>query len=116
MNSPHPFHRYAPMSRKKPMKRGRAIRRVSSRRRTELKQYAVLRREFLEKNPWCQTRKCCKGAPSRVVSHKKGRGIYYLDISTWGASCVACELWMTLHSKQAIAEGLAMDRIGRAKP
>ena len=88
---------------------------MSERRKSEAREYKKRRALFLQAHPICTIRKLCNGARSRVVCHLKGRGIYFLDESTWGAGCWICEWWLTNHATQAIAEGLAMDRIGKTK-
>ena len=56
------------------------IRARSKRREREEREYGKLRKEFLERNPWCAV------FPTEVATqahHTRGRGRFYLDVSTW---------------------------------
>lgn len=88
------------------------MRRQSPKRQREQKIYTKENRAFKAAHPICQIQVMCKGAPTQVVCHTKGRGIYYLDKKTWKAGCWPCENWLTTHGKQAIKMGLHQDRIG----
>jgi len=48
----------------------------------------------------------CKLRASQV-HHKKGRGIYLMDKSTWLPVCDACHKQITIHSKEAIEKGFS---------
>lgn len=77
---------------KAPKTRGR-VRPVKVKRVHENVIYAQLRREFLLENPRCLVpvgpgRVC--SAPSTECHHRKGRGRFYLDVSTFFPTCSAC--------------------------
>lgn len=85
-----------PLKRKTGLKRTR-IRRVSSRLSKELKRYYVLRDEFLKEKKVCEI--CGKMATE--VHHRKGRGKYLNDVSTWMA--VERECHDVIHSSPRFA-------------
>lgn len=88
------------------LKRRTALKRVSDKRRRENRVYLKLRKVFLEENPICQMRVKCDGAPSTQVHHTRGRGIWYLIVKYWKASCLDCHDWENTHRNQAVALGL----------
>lgn len=57
------------------------LRRVSAKLSKELKRYYVLRDRFLKQKKVCEI---C-GSMATEVHHKKGRGKYLNDVSTWMA-------------------------------
>jgi len=61
---------------------------MSKKREKEIKEYSVLRKDFLSQNQCCQVESCER--TSTDVHHVKGRGKYYLDISTFMAVCRPC--------------------------
>jgi hypothetical protein len=68
------------------MKRTR-IARVSKKRLEEQKIYSEKRKAFLALHPVCQV---CNSRKSREIHHMKKRGKYYLDETTWLATCNLC--------------------------
>ena len=75
------------MKRSGPLKRKTPLRRVSKRRSKEMKEYGILRKEFLERLPICEV---CMKAKSTDIHHKAGRGKYYLDTESWLSTCRSC--------------------------
>ena len=75
------------MKRSGPLKRKTPLRRVSKRRSKEMKEYGILRKEFLEKLPICEV---CMKAKSTDIHHKAGRGKHYLEVDTWLSTCRGC--------------------------
>jgi hypothetical protein len=74
------------------------IRVRSKRREKEEREYGKLRKEFLAANPRCAV------FPTEMASqvhHRKGRGKFYLDVSTWLAVSDAGHRF--LHDNPAIA-------------
>ena len=63
------------------------LRRVSKKRQKEMKEYSILRKEFLEKLPMCEV---CMKAKTSDVHHRNGRGKYYMDVGTWLSVCRPC--------------------------
>lgn len=90
------------LDRKKPKpKAKRRIKAVSPKREKINREYAKLRASFLKEHPYCEwwiaesrIGPYSKGnkvwqfvPPSTDIHHKKGRGKYLLDTSTWMAVC-----------------------------
>jgi hypothetical protein len=73
--------------------------------------YMVLRRKFLETNPGCQAKLNDCSLQATDVHHKKGRGEYYLDKSTWLAVCRSCHSWIELHPIEAKQLGFSNNRL-----
>lgn len=84
------------MPAKKPKK---PVKKVRARTAKANSQYSSLRKAFLETHPRClilgPTGIC--GAISTDVHHRKGRGKYMLDESTWIACCNSCHLQKIHH-------------------
>lgn len=94
---------------------GKKLRPVSKKREAQNKVYSELRRVFLNKpeNGICHARLsgCTGSSQELTIHHKKGRGIYLLDVSTWIPLCVSCHRWVTDHPEQAEALGLSESRL-----
>lgn len=69
--------------------------------------YNKQRVPFLDKHFICEV---CNLAPATELHHRKGRGKYLLDESTWLAVCFNCH--RTIHDKPALAyaTGLLLKR------
>lgn len=94
------------------MKRRTPIRRVSPKQSKLLRQYAKQRKAFLEAHPWCEV--CTEPGDRRAratdIHHKKGRGKYLLDESTWLAVSREGHRWIHDHPKQAAELGYILPR------
>lgn len=79
----------------------------------EQAKYPRERKKFLaqSENQLCRARivPVCTLKASQV-HHKKGRGIYLLDKSTWLPVCDGCHKELTVHSREAIENGLSERR------
>ena len=73
--------------------------------------YSKMRINFMYDYPLCQAKVVdnCMGA-STDVHHKKGRGKYHLDVTTWLSTCRQCHMWIEEHPKEAIELGLSIKR------
>ncbi len=71
---------------KKPCK----IKPMSKKREAENKVYVMLRRRFLKDNPVCFIKACDKQA--NTIEHTAGRGINFLNVSTWKPCCLEYNL------------------------
>ena len=73
--------------------------------------YSQLRRGFLTDYPMCQAAllSCTNG--STDVHHKKGRGIYHNDVSTWLSVCRNCHNWIEANPTEAEELGFSISRI-----
>ena len=79
----------------KPLKRA-PIKQKSKKMQILDQAYTKLRNKFMEANPMCQAAlHCCTGS-STDVHHKKGRGEYYLVVSTWLSACRSCHMYLSL--------------------
>lgn len=98
--------------RPKPRKR---LPRKSAKRREEEILYDALRKAFLHAHPRCQmilsrfldgqqTLAQCR-SKATDVHHKRGRGKYYLDDTTWMAICRQHHKWIHDNMKEAEALG-----------
>ena len=69
--------------------------------------YSKLRRDY----PLCQAAlpKCTH--KSTDVHHKKGRGIYHNNVSTWLSVCRTCHNWIELNPTEAEELGFSLKRI-----
>lgn len=70
-------------------------------------QYSLARRAFLLAHPRCEVLgpgsvPC--GKPASDLHHRKLRGRYYLDETTWMATCQSCHTW--IHENPAISKKL----------
>lgn len=75
------------MKRGGPLRRKTPLKRVSKRRSKEMKEYSILRKEFLTNLPMCEV---CMKANATDVHHKAGRGKHYLDVESWLSTCRTC--------------------------
>ncbi len=105
------------------------IKPVSAKRVKINRIYSALRKKFLEEHPFCQFYLMEKGvsevtlleiaakaggfAPylkSEEIHHKKGRGKYLLDTSTWMAVSMAGHDWIHNHVKESYERGYMLPR------
>lgn len=86
---------------------------VSRKRARQLREYSVLRAEFLARFPRCQYPGGCT-ALSTDVHHMRGRvGADLLDVDHWLALCRPHHEHITTHPAEALALGVSERRIGR---
>jgi hypothetical protein len=78
--------------------------------RTDAK-YSKLRREFLTNYPMCQAALPRCTHKSSEIHHKKGRGIYHNDVTTWLSVCRTCHNWIELNPTEAKELGFSIKRI-----
>jgi len=75
------------------------------------KQYSEKRKKFLSEHPLCEANLgCCSGLASDV-HHKKGRGVYLLDESTYLALCRACHIFIETNPDIAKSMGWSESRL-----
>jgi hypothetical protein len=75
------------------------IRRVSTKRAKQLKEYMVLRSDYLAAHRTCEL---CKCAQSKDIHHRAGRvGTRLNDTSLFMALCRECHDWV--HSNPAVS-------------
>tara|TARA_R110002050_G_scaffold263555_1_gene404111 strand:- start:478 stop:744 length:267 start_codon:yes stop_codon:yes gene_type:complete len=73
--------------------------------------YRKLRTGYLNDFPMCQAALPSCTNKSTDVHHKKGRGIYHNDITTWLSVCRTCHNWIELHPIEAEELGFSINRI-----
>jgi hypothetical protein len=95
----------------KPVYSTKAIKAVSTRQQRLNTAYAAQRKVFLKSRPVCEAALTNCTFVATTVHHKKGRGSYLLDESTWSPCCVACHQWIESHPAEAKIRGLSLDRL-----
>lgn len=75
------------------------------------KLYSIIRKDFLSLHSGCQARLQGCSLQSTDVHHKKGRGLYYLDKTTWLSVCRSCHNWIELHPKEAKELNFSLNRL-----
>lgn len=91
---------------------------ISDKRKELNNEYFKLVDQFKRDNPRCAARLAgCTGATDDP-HHKRGRGAYLLDVTTWLPVCRNCHIWITDNSKEAMEKGLSESRlaINQTKP
>ena len=94
-----------------PVKNIKPLRKVSAKMSVQLTIYTKMRRSFLEKHPGCQAHLNNCNLLSTDVHHKKGRGPYLNDPTTWLSVCRPCHNWIEEHPIEAIEMGFSNKRI-----
>lgn len=85
-----PFCSYCATKKSPPKK----IKTRSKKKETQDLEYSKLRTEFLELNTHCKVGTgACTGLATEV-HHKSYRGINYLNVSSWIATCRKCHKWI----------------------
>lgn len=100
-------HKLWKMKVKKPVR----LKPVSDKMAKQRKQYSVLAQKFLYDNPICQVMDCQE--LSVQLHHKRGRGKYLLDVSTYMAVCCEHHKWIEEHPMMAKAYGYSLDRLSK---
>ena len=72
--------------------------------------YSKLRRVFLTDYPMCQAALPRCTHKSTDVHHKKGRGTYHNDITTWLSVCRNCHTWIESNAPEAIELGFSIKK------
>ncbi len=83
----------------------------SSKTKTKDIEYSLIRKAFLIKHTMCEAHLpgCTNFATE--VHHKRGRGEYLLDISTWLPVCRTCHVFIENNPKIAKEKNLSEDRL-----
>lgn len=90
------------------------IKKVSTRQQKLNTAYNVQAKLYKKNNPVCKARIKCIGSPTTDVHHRRGRGQYLLDESTWLPTCRECHQWIETSPEQAKALGLSGSRLSKA--
>ena len=95
------------METKKPLKARKPLNPKSKRMQTIDLAYSKLRKKFMEQKPMCEAALPVCNGPSTDVHHKKGRGVYHLDITTWLPVCRNCHMWIEEHPEESYELGFS---------
>lgn len=95
---------------KKVVKR-KPIRKVSKKREDQNAEYFRLREKFLKEHPKCECGRDGCRRKATEVHHTRGRGRYFLVVSTWLAVARVCHRWITDNEKAAKERGLSASRL-----
>lgn len=89
---------------------------ISPKREELNKEYKILADEFKRTNPSCIVRvnEYCSGK-TESVHHKRGRGRYFLDVSTFLPCCLSCHSYIESHPKEAKEKGFSESRLAKPK-
>lgn len=75
------------------------------------KLYSIMRKDFLSLHSGCQARVSGCTLQSTDVHHKKGRGLYYLDKTTWLSVCRSCHVWIENNPVKAKELNFSLNRL-----
>lgn len=73
--------------------------------------YAKLRIDYLSKHSNCEAKLPICTFKATDIHHKKGRGPFLLDVSSWIAVCRVCHTYIELHPLEAKELGLSENRL-----
>lgn len=96
-----------PSKKKKP----KWIPRVSEKRKIENELYFRQREVFLQEHPKCECGRPGCNRKSVEIHHTKGRGKYFLDMSTWKAVARVCHRWAEENPEEAKKIGISQNRL-----
>ena len=77
------------------------MRKVSKKMAKTNRTYTKLRKDFLLEHPMCQVKVGDCGLQATDIHHKKGRGKYHLDVTTWVSACRQCHSVIHDHIQEA---------------
>jgi hypothetical protein len=83
----------------------------SSKQQKKEAAYLILRKSFLRDHSMCQAHLSGCGTYSSEVHHKKGRGEFFLDSTTWLAVCRPCHQYIETHPIEAKEMGFSVERL-----
>lgn len=86
------------------------IKKISSKMSKLNSEYSKLRKKFLDDKPMCEAHVFKCTLKSTDVHHKKGRGKYHLDTSTWLSLCRNCHNWIENNPENAKELGFSENR------
>lgn len=88
------------------------VNKVSDKQRKLNEQYTRISDKFKKENPICGIRvnQFCSGK-TESVHHKRGRGKYLLDVSTFIGCCISCHTYIENHPEEAKQKGWSESRL-----
>ena len=93
------------------------VNKVSEKRKELNKEYFILVEQFKKDNPHCKAKVnayCTEKTTD--PHHKRGRGLYLLDVSTWLPCCRSCHTYIEAHPQEAKEKGWSMSRLKKQEP
>lgn len=92
------------------------IKKFSDKRQKENAAYSALRKVFLEQHPNCvpSFSEICS-VRATTIHHKKGRGEYFLDTSSWLPACMGCHEHIERNPALAYELGYSESRLKTTK-
>jgi hypothetical protein len=89
-----------------------AINKVSDKMKGLNKEYGKIAEEYKRANPSCVARinGYCTGK-TESIHHKRGRGRYLLDVSTFLPCCLSCHSYIESHPEEAKEKGWSESRL-----
>lgn len=99
-----------------PKVRGR-IKKVSAKREELNKEYFKLVEQFKKDNPFCKANvnEYCT-EKTEDAHHRRGRGAYLLEVSTWLPVCRSCHNFIESHPNIAKEKGWSESRLATTEP
>lgn len=100
-----------------PKKVYKAPNKVSEKRKELNKEYFALVEQFKIDNPKCKANVneyCTENTDD--PHHRKGRGVYLLDTTTWLPVCRSCHSYIEAHPNEAIQKGWSESRLAKDEP
>lgn len=110
----HPPRCKACAQRQKPVvvkKRNTPIKKASDKQTRLNAAYSALRKVFLAQHPVCQIKVKCQGDIATDIHHKKSRGQYLLDSTTFISVCRNCHSWCHENDAEARALGFIESKL-----
>ena len=92
-------------------KQQKRIATYSCKRKEENKIYDAESKEYRKQNPECAIKSPICTGRTQGVNHKKGRGKYLLDKSTWESACNPCNWYCEQNHQWAVDNGHKESRL-----
>ncbi len=89
------------------------MRKLSNKLAGNLRIYRTLRRDYLIDHPVCEIGEIGCSYNSTQIHHKKGRGKYLTEVSTFVACCFYCHRWVEENPALAKQKGLSESRLSK---
>lgn len=97
---------------KRNQEKRKPINQVSAKREIINEEYFKLVEQFKHDNPYCAAKinsYCTKTTDD--PHHSKGRGKFFLDVTTWIPVCRSCHIFITNNPQIAMDKGLSFSRL-----
>lgn len=73
--------------------------------------YTILRTAYLKDHGMCEAHLAGCNTHATDIHHKAGRGVNYLDSTTYMAVCRTCHQWIETHPVEAKQKGFSVERL-----